>query len=96
MTVDSEGGKGKSVCMKSPVFRRTGHLQHEVWEVKGTYAQVCAALRVSVSRRSHRLFLWMISLSARGSGRAKSGEMKKFKFTKIEISKLKNRQKAKS
>jgi hypothetical protein len=51
--------------------------------------QVCGVLRVSVSQRSHKLFLWMISLSARGSGRADRSEMQKVKFAKLDISNLK-------
>jgi hypothetical protein len=43
--VDSEGGEAKFVCMASPVLRRTTHLQHNVWGVKGTYVQACDALR---------------------------------------------------
>jgi hypothetical protein len=60
--------------------------------VKGTYAHVCAALRVSVSQRSHKLFLDATPSRLPGDGRADQRKTQKSKFAKIEISNLQNRQ----
>jgi hypothetical protein len=92
--VDIEGAEGKSVCMMSPVFRRTAHLQHRFPVVKGTYVHVCEALRVSVSQRSHIFFGSEFRLDP-GAGRADRQNAKtqicknqNFKNRKIDKSKI--------
>src|SRR6516165_6707111 len=67
--VDIEGGEGKSVCMAPPFFRRTAHLQHRCFVVKGTYVQVCDASRPGVPQRSDRLFLMPLSPPGAGAHR---------------------------
>jgi hypothetical protein len=93
--VDIEGSEGKSVCMVSRFFRKAAHLQHEVRAVKGTYVQVCDALRVNVAQRSHKLF-WMPhryrSLGERASNRRKrkNQNSQKSKFQKLQTQKRKS------
>jgi hypothetical protein len=77
---------------KSSEVQRTIHLHHEVWAVKGTYVQVCDALRPGVPQRSHKRFLWMpLRYSRPGDGRADRRKTQKFKIAKIEFQKLQNR-----
>jgi hypothetical protein len=59
----------------------------------GGKRHVCAGLRRLAGQRLAEItqnFLWMISLSARGSGQADRSKMQNVKFAKIEISKIAN------
>jgi hypothetical protein len=88
--LDIEGGEGKSVWMVS-LLRRTAHLQHRFVVVKGTYVYACDALWVSVSQRSHNLFLAPLRYLPPGDGRADRGKTQNSNSQKFEISKIANR-----
>jgi hypothetical protein len=77
---------------KSSERERTTHLQHEVWGVKGTYVQVCDALRASVAQGSHELFWIELRWPPRGTGSRsrKNSKLVNLKFVKLKKFKTKS------